>query len=103
MSPASQIDYSVSTYHDTDVRTTLTIDDDVAALLEKENSRTGEPLKQTVNRLLRAGLQNAAKPPKPRRFVVKPIATGLTAEQWQVWDGAKIEDILEEADQLVAR
>jgi len=81
----------------------LTIDDDVAVLLEKENCRTGEPLKQTVNRLLRAGLQQAANPPKPANFVVKPFDTGLTAEHWERWDGAKVEDILEEAERLVAR
>jgi len=85
------------------VRTTLTIDDDVAALLEKENCRAGEPLKKTVNRLLRAGLQQAANPPKPTRFVVKPLDTGLTAEHWHRWDGVKIEDILEEAERRVPR
>lgn len=84
------------------MRTTLTIDDDVAALLKLEVRRTGEPLKQAVNRALRFGLQQAAKPPKPTRFVVKPFETGLTAEHWQRWDGAKIEEILEDADRLVA-
>jgi hypothetical protein len=81
----------------------LTIDDDVAALLAKENNRTGEPFKQTVNRLLRAGLQQAAKPAKPARFVVTPLNTGLTAEDWRAWDGAKIDDILDEADRVVSR
>ena len=85
------------------MRTTLTIDDDVATLLQKENSRAGEPLKKTVNRILRAGLQQVANPPKPTPFVIKPIDTGLTAERWQKWDGVKIEDILEEAERLVAR
>jgi len=39
-----------------DVRITVTIDDDVAALLEKDNRRAKEPMKQTVNRILRAVL-----------------------------------------------
>jgi len=85
------------------VRTTLTIDDDVAALLEKENRRAAEPMKQTVNRILRSGLIHAANPPKPKRFVVKPFDTGLTAEQWKKWEGMKIEDILEEAERPVAQ
>jgi hypothetical protein len=85
------------------VRTTLTIDDDVAALLEKENRRAQEPMKQTVNRALRYGLTMAANPPKPKRFIVKPIDTGLTAEQWKKWEGMKIEDILEEAEKPVTQ
>ena len=80
------------------MRTTLTLDDDVAALLEKENRRAGEPMKQTVNRVLRSGLTVAANPPKPKRFVVKPFDTGLTSEQWRKWEGMKIEDILEEVE-----
>ncbi|MDQ3451597.1 MAG: hypothetical protein M3493_02665 [Actinomycetota bacterium] len=39
------------------MRTTLTIDDDVAALIERERQRTGETLRQATNRLLRQGLQ----------------------------------------------
>ncbi|MGH8926456.1 MAG: hypothetical protein ACREA0_24750 [bacterium] len=35
------------------MRTTLTLDDDVAGLIEAERRRTGETLRQTVNRLLR--------------------------------------------------
>ena len=85
------------------MRTTLTLDDDVAALLQNEAQRAGEPFKQVVDRLLRAGLAQAAKPPKPKRFVVKPLDTGITAEQWHKWEGMKIEDILEEAKRPVDR
>jgi hypothetical protein len=85
------------------MRTTLTLDDDVAALLEKENRRAGEPFKQTVNRLLRAGLQQAARPPKQKRFVVKPLDLGTTREQWERWKDMKLEDILEEAERPASR
>jgi hypothetical protein len=37
------------------VRTTVTLDDDVAALIESERARTGESFRQAVNRLLRRG------------------------------------------------
>ncbi len=82
------------------MRTTLTLDDDVAALLEKENRRANETMKQTVNRALRTGLLQAAKPAPRERFVVKPFDTGLTSEQWKKWEGKgmSIEDILEEAE-----
>ena len=80
------------------MRTTLTIDDDVAALLEKENRRAKEPMKQTVNRALRYGLTVASNPPKPKRFVVKPLNLGTTPDQWARWSNMKLEDILEEAE-----
>jgi negative regulator of replication initiation len=35
------------------VRTTITLDDDVAALIESERARTGESFRDVVNRLLR--------------------------------------------------
>lgn len=37
------------------MRTTITLDDDVVALIESERDRTGESLKSAVNRLLRRG------------------------------------------------
>jgi hypothetical protein len=76
------------------VRTTLTIDDDVATLLEKEMRRTGKPLKQTVNQLLRIGLVQAAMPVKPRPFRVKPRKIGLPAE-WTSGSVAELIEILE--------
>lgn len=50
------------------MRTTLTLDDDVTALIETERRRTGESFRQVVNRLLRRGAQpapSAAPPPLP--------------------------------------
>jgi len=85
------------------VRTTLTIDDDVMALLQKENRRAGEPMKQTVNRALRIGLTQAAKPIPRKRFVVKPLDLGTTPEQWAAWSGKSIHEILEDAEGPGAR
>jgi hypothetical protein len=58
------------------VRTTLTLDDDVAALLKKEARKSGEPFKQILNRYLRLGL-TAPKQSAPKRFVVKAKNVGL--------------------------
>jgi len=58
------------------VRTTLTLDDDVASLLHKEVRRSGESLKQVVNRFLRLGL-TAHKQPARKPFRVKPLDLGL--------------------------
>jgi hypothetical protein len=58
------------------VRTTLTLDDDVASLLNKEARKSGEPFMQVVNRFLRLGLIASKQPPR-KPFVVKPIDLGL--------------------------
>lgn len=59
------------------MRTTLTIDDDVAMLVEQEVKRSGGAFKGTVNRLLRLGLTATAKPRTEKRFVVEPIPLGV--------------------------
>ena len=43
------------------MRTTLTLDDDVAAKLREETRRTGKSFKETVNRVLRKGLNTPEK------------------------------------------
>jgi hypothetical protein len=44
------------------MRTTLTIDDDLAGLLKQRAREMGVPFKEAVNRTIRAGLGEAAKP-----------------------------------------
>jgi hypothetical protein len=73
------------------VRTTLTIDDDVASLLEKEMRRTGQPLKQTVNDLLRSGLQQASSRPQRKPFKVKARRIGLP----RGWTSGSVSELLE--------
>jgi len=68
------------------VRTTLTLDDDVAKLLEKEQRRSGNSLKQVVNHFLRLGL--TTKQPARKPFKVTPINLGLPHYD-------KVEDLLE--------
>ena len=51
------------------MRTTLTVDDDLAGLLKRRARELGVPFKEVVNRTLRAGLGEEAKPrrgPAPR-------------------------------------
>jgi hypothetical protein len=57
------------------MRTTITLDDDVAALIEAERARTGEPFRVTVNRLLRRSARPApsAVPPTLPEFPGGPI------------------------------
>ena len=58
------------------MRTTLSLDDDVARLLDKESRRTGASLKEVVNRFLRLGMM-ASKRPNSKPFVVAPRKMGL--------------------------
>lgn len=58
------------------MRTTLTLDDDVAAKLRSEMRRTGRSLKDTVNRFLRLGLNAPRREARPGRFVVRPLPLG---------------------------
>lgn len=58
------------------MRTTLSLDDDVARLLDKESRRSGTSFKQVVNHFLRLGLM-AAKRPSRKPFVVAPKKMGV--------------------------
>jgi hypothetical protein len=58
------------------VRTTLSIDEDVAKLLRSEMRRTGSSLKTAVNYFLRLGLMNSGKASR-KKFVVCPRPLGL--------------------------
>ncbi|HWG16391.1 MAG TPA: hypothetical protein VN678_00925 [Acidobacteriaceae bacterium] len=73
------------------MRTTLTIDDDVANLLEKEMRKTGRPLKTTINELLRSGLQQAAVPVKRKPFRIKARRIGLPKE----WTSGSVSELIE--------
>lgn len=54
------------------MRTTLTLDPDVARRLETEMRRSGEGMKTLVNEALRVGLGMSDKPMRPEVFVVEP-------------------------------
>ena len=54
------------------MRTTLTLDDDVAAKLQAEVRKSGRSFSETVNRVLRLGLNVRRVPAGARKFVVRP-------------------------------
>jgi hypothetical protein len=65
----------MTTLHDVSQRTTLTLDDDVAARLDGEVRRTGRAYRAVVNDALRRGLE--AGPADPPPFHVDPRPMGL--------------------------
>jgi len=66
-------------------RTTLTLDDDVAAEIEREARRSGRPVRAVVNDALRAGLEHRARR-APEPFRVEATDLGLR-------DGIELDDI----------
>ena len=57
------------------MRTTLTLDKDLALTLREEARRSGRPLKRIVNETLRAGLVARKRPPV-RRYRLTPVRLG---------------------------
>jgi hypothetical protein len=58
------------------MRTTLTLDDDVAALLEQVRKGSDLTFKQIVNDALREGLARLSSPPETQPFRTQPVDLG---------------------------
>ncbi len=59
------------------MRTTLTIDDDVAAALERLRRSKDKSLKELINQALRRGLEELNAPSKPRKpFRTRSVSIG---------------------------
>ena len=59
------------------MRTTLTLDPDVAAKARKGAAKLGKPFKEVVNMALRTGLDAVLSPPTAKPYRTKPRALGL--------------------------
>ena len=60
------------------MRTTLTLDDDVAAKLKSQSRKTGRPFREVVNDALRRGLEKAPAS-LHQRFVVRTRDLGAVS------------------------
>jgi hypothetical protein len=81
------------------VRTTVTLDDDVANLLQRESRRSGDPFKQVLNRAVRAGLTKCAVPAELPRFKVRAKNIGVPDE----WLEGSTQELLDRLDGPFAR
>ncbi len=61
------------------MRTTLSLDDDVAERLREETTRRGLSFKETVNSCLRRGLESPSAEELATPFTVEPRPLGLRA------------------------
>ena len=59
------------------MRTTLTLDPDVAARAKRGAAQLGKPFKEVVNAALRLGLDQVLKPPPARTYRTRPRPLGL--------------------------
>jgi hypothetical protein len=58
------------------MRTTLTIDDQIAKTLKALAHRSGKPFKQVRNETLRAGLAARQAPARAKPYRLKPVSLG---------------------------
>ena len=75
------------------MRTTLTIDDDLARELREKAYKTGAPFKEVVNKAIRAGLGNVDKPKQIKPYKLKAYSLGYPP-------GANLDRALNLADHL---
>ena len=59
------------------MRTTITLDPDVAVKARKGAAALGQPFKVVINRALRIGLDEVLKPKRGRKYVTKSRPLGL--------------------------
>lgn len=83
------------------MRTTLTIDDELAATLKESSRRSGKSFKQVLNDTLRAGLQAQQAPPRPKRYRIRPKALGGVMPGLDLDKALRLADGLE--DEAIAR
>jgi hypothetical protein len=76
------------------MRTTLTIDDNLAGVLRKKAYESGKPFKEVVNRALQAGIQAEHALPRSRPYKIKPVSLG------GVLPGINIDKALRLADEI---
>ena len=77
------------------MRTTLTIDDDLAGILKKKASQQGHSFKAIVNGLLRAGIA-ASGDTSPQRKPVKVVAKPLGLKPG--YDPDKLNQLVDELE-----
>ena len=87
------IDILMSWLYHMVMRTTLTLDDDIAAKLRAEVRKSGHSFRETVNRVLRLGLNAPRVPVRNRKFVVRPRPLNVKA-------GVNLDNVAELVERL---
>ena len=80
------------------MRTTITLDPDVEALLRREVRQRGEPFKQVLNNAIRAGLRNARR----REQTFEPLTFDMGTPRSDLTKAAALAAELED-EELIGR
>ena len=88
------------------MRTTLTLDDDVAAELKRLAYERGESFKRVVNEALRTGLAAARTPSRAKKYRLEPASMGAVRPGVNLDKALRLADDLEDvviADEMRTR
>ena len=80
------------------MRTTLTIDDDIARQLRDIVHRSGKPFKNVVNEALRAGMENNRIADVSRPYRLEPVAMGGVTGPCDLDKALQLADRLEDEE-----
>ncbi len=83
------------------MRTTLTLDDELAAQLKEAAFKTGRSFKEVVNETLRQGLEASEPRPRKKRYRLCPAALGGVRPGVDLDRALGLADALE--DEAIAR
>lgn len=83
------------------MRTTLTIDDEIARRLKEIAYRTGKSFKSVVNDSLRAGIARRKEVPAARPYRIRPVSMGQAAGPYNLDKALLLADRIE--DEEIAR
>ena len=76
------------------MRTTLTIDDDLADQIQEQRRRHGHPLKRIINALLREGLQSRQRRPRAKKYRTRTYKLGMRPG----YDPVKLNQLVDELE-----
>ena len=80
------------------MRTTLTIDDDIARQLKAIVHRSSKPFKTVVNEALRAGIENNRIADVRRPYRLEPVAMGEVTGSYNLDKALELVDHLEDEE-----
>ena len=80
------------------MRTTLTIDDDIARQLREIVHRSGKPFKNVVNEALRTGMENNRIADVSRPYRLEPVAMGEATGPYDLDKALQLADRLEDEE-----
>jgi hypothetical protein len=88
------LDITIKKHHDACVRTTATLDDDIAVKLQELAHRQRQPFKVVLNQVIRVGLGESPQRYEVEPFVVRALPCGLKAG----FDDRRFNQLVDELD-----